>query len=338
MKDILISVVVPVYGVENRIRKFAKSLFSQTMTKGVEFIFVDDASKDNSISELMSELDNYPNVSHSIHVIKHEFNRGLPSARNTGLSAAHGEYVINFDSDDYLERDILERLYLKAKAENLDIVWSDWIEEREDGNSVKVTEPSYSNPEDALRAMLIGPMRYNVWNKLIRRDILINNHVSFPDGYPMGEDMTIMIIMASAQRVGKVDGYLYHYMRYSGGSITSAYSERNMLQLKYNVERVNEYLVKRFGERYDLDIAYMKLGIKSVYLVSGISWKYFKTWRTLFPEANIYAGKNSRAAKRISILEWCAARNMYPVIWLFNLFVVLGYNGIKRKLAGRQSR
>lgn len=154
----------------------------------------------------------------------------------------------------------------------------------------------------------------------------------------MGEDMTMMMVMACAGKVGKVDGYLYHYIRYRGGSITSGYSEKHLRQLEHNVGRVSEFLAMRFGNKYERDIAYMKLGIKSVFLVSGTSRRFFRAWRELFPEANRYAGQNPRAIKRIAMLEKCAAKNFYPAVWLFNLLVVNGYNGLRRRLTGNRRK
>ena len=82
-----ISVIVPVYGVEKYITGCAESLFNQTMTNSVEFIFVNDATKDNSIGVLRDVISQYPRLESRIRIISHNENKGLPSARNTGLAA-----------------------------------------------------------------------------------------------------------------------------------------------------------------------------------------------------------------------------------------------------------
>lgn len=67
-------------------------------------------------------------------------------------------------------------------------------------------QPAYDTPLEALKAMLSGVMKYNVWNKLVRRSIYVENKIDFPAGYGMGEDMTIMLLFAYAERIS----YLPH--------------------------------------------------------------------------------------------------------------------------------
>ncbi len=326
--SIKISVIVPIYGVEKYIGKFIHSLMAQTLTEGVEFIFVNDATKDGSMEILHNTLANYPAITKQVKIINHEVNRGLPAARNSGLSVAKGEYVINFDSDDYLEPYILEALYNEAIKENLDIVWCDWnIVIR--NTRVFNKEPDYSNPEEALKGMLIGPMHYNVWNKLIRRSLFTDNNVLFPEGYSMGEDMTVIMVMACAKRVGKVDGALYNYVKYNNRTITADYTEYHIKSLRHNVGRVCEFINSSFQGKYNKELACMKLGVKSVFLVSGFKPRLFKVWKNVFNEANQYIGQNPRTLSRIVMLERLAARNMFFLVGLYNILIVNIYNKLR---------
>lgn len=111
----LVSVIVPVYGVEQFVEQCARSLFNQSLAE-VEFIYVDDASPDKSIEKVKKVLKEFPNRETQVKIIHHDVNKGLPAARNTGLSVATGEYVFHCDSDDYVESQMLERLYRKAKS------------------------------------------------------------------------------------------------------------------------------------------------------------------------------------------------------------------------------
>lgn len=101
--------------------------FEQTLSS-IEFIFVNDYSPDNSVSILQSVLNQYPNRSPHTKIVHHEYNRGLAAARNTGRSIAQGEYIIDCDSDDWVERNMYELMYQKAKKTNADIVICDWNE------------------------------------------------------------------------------------------------------------------------------------------------------------------------------------------------------------------
>lgn len=125
-EKVKVSVIVPIYKVEPFIKRCANSLFEQTL-QNVEYIFVDDATPDNSIHLLKEVVAFYPNRNEQIHIIHHKVNKGLPAARNTGLEMVSGEYIFHCDSDDYVEPDMLEKLYQKAEETNADMVWCDWF-------------------------------------------------------------------------------------------------------------------------------------------------------------------------------------------------------------------
>ena len=94
-----VSIIVPIYGVEHFIERCARSLFEQTLD-GIEFIFVNDSTPDNSISILLRVLEDYPNRQNQVRIVQHEVNKGLPFARQTGIRLAKGEYIAHCDSDD----------------------------------------------------------------------------------------------------------------------------------------------------------------------------------------------------------------------------------------------
>lgn len=108
-----VSVIIPIYKVEPFVARCAQSLMEQTLTD-VEYIFVDDASPDNSIAVLRKVITKYPERSNYVKVLTHTENKGLPAARNTGLAVAQGEYIFHCDSDDFVEPDMLEQLYRKS--------------------------------------------------------------------------------------------------------------------------------------------------------------------------------------------------------------------------------
>ena len=107
-----VSVIVPIYNVEKYFERCICSLFQQTLVD-VEFIFIDDASCDDSINILYKYIKSFP--SKRVTIVKHKSNQGLAAARNSGLNVAIGEYIFNCDSDDWLENNALEELYNIAK-------------------------------------------------------------------------------------------------------------------------------------------------------------------------------------------------------------------------------
>ena len=122
MKQPKVSIIVPVYNVEKYLDRCMQSLLGQTL-KELEIILVDDGSPDNS----PTLCDNYESASDNLHwpIIKviHKINEGLGFARNSGLEIATGEYIAFLDSDDFVDVNMYEQLYLKAKAKDIDVVY-----------------------------------------------------------------------------------------------------------------------------------------------------------------------------------------------------------------------
>lgn len=110
-----VTVVVPVYNVERYLKRCIESLKNQTL-KEIEIVLINDGSKDKS-GEICNE---YASKYENIKVI-HQLNRGLSGARNTGIKVAQGEYIGFVDSDDYVEKDMFERLYNQAKEYSCEI-------------------------------------------------------------------------------------------------------------------------------------------------------------------------------------------------------------------------
>lgn len=167
----------------------------------VEFIFVDDASPDDSVAKLEGVLARYP--SRRCSILHHEANSGLPSSRRTGMGAATGEYVYNCDSDDWVEPDMLESMYRAAQENDADFVYCDFYLSFE-SNERYMHNPKYDSPDVMLReGFLRGATKYNVWNKLIRRSLY--DGIEFPvEHFKGGEDMIMIEILAKARSVAYV--------------------------------------------------------------------------------------------------------------------------------------
>ncbi len=317
----LITVIIPVYGVEKFIEKGAEALMGQTMRDGVEFIFVNDATKDRSIELLRQVIARHSEREGQVRIIEHEQNQGLPAARNTGLAAARGEYIYHCDSDDFVEPDALEKMLACARAQDADIVWTDWwlsFSEKER----YMHQPSYSTPIEALRGMLSGEMKYNVWNKLCRRS-LYGEDIRFPAGHGMGEDMTMMMLFARAGRVAHLPEALYHYVKLNTGAFSMTKKPSHLVDLKYNVARTEEFMRRELGNAVDDEIAFMKLEAKWPMLLSDADGR--RAWRELWPEANAYIGRNRHWSTRTRWVQLAAARGLMfiPALygWLINKVV-----------------
>lgn len=321
-----VSVIVPVYGVERFIVRCVRSLMNQTLDD-VEFIFVDDATPDESIRMLQHTLDEYPQRNGQVKVIHHEKNQGLPAARNTGLSHATGEYIFHCDSDDYLDADALEVLYETARMQGADIVWCDWFLTFE-RNERYMRQPCFHTSMEALAAMLGGGMKYNVWNKLVRRSLYTDNKIDFPSGYGMGEDMTMILLFACAAKVAYVPRAFYHYVKTNANSFCQTYSVQHLRELRHNVQRTVSFLEQNLPGVLDRELSFMKLAAKYPFLISDGSNGKYRIWESWYPEANRYVMQNKYVSFRSRLLQWCAWKKQWWLVWCHYQLVIRFMYGI----------
>lgn len=317
MEENKVSVIIPIYKVEKFIERCVRSLMEQTLQE-VEYIFVDDATPDKSIEILEGCLALYPN--RKTVILNHTQNQGLPAARNTGLQVATGKYIFHCDSDDYVEHDMLEKLYQQAEETDADIVWCDWFLTFAE-NERYMKQPSFETPMEALKAMLSGGMKYNVWNKLVRRSLYTDNDIQFPADYGMGEDMTMMMLFAHAQKVAYVPQAFYHYVKLNTGAFSQTYSERHLVELKHNVQRICDYMQRILGNKVEKELAFFKLDAKFPFLITNDSQKY-KLWKEWYPEVNSYILQNKNVSLRSRCLQWMAWKGQF---WAVRLHYFLLY-------------
>lgn len=285
MNDPKISVIVLVYKVENYIERCARSLFEQTQ-QHVEFIFVNDCTPDCSIEILQDVMEKYPERKSYIRIIQHKENRGSGVARNTGLEAAKGEYIIYCDSDDWVEPDMYEKLYNKACEENADIVMCDYYEEVLNGKCVRCSQ----NPQDrdVIESILIGKLHSSACGALIRKSLYDDNHIRFPDGISMWEDLcTSVRLHFYARKVAYVNKPLHHYM-FNATSLTHRNSIRNVKDRVYVALSIQDFLcARKVSDKYESSIACMMLNAKMCFLLDA-SLQDFNRWRSTIPKANRY--------------------------------------------------
>lgn len=312
---IRVSVIIPIYKVEAFIERCATTLMEQTLRE-MEYIFVDDATPDRSIQILEEVVARYHERKEQVRIVHHEENKGLPAARNTGLSLATGEYIFHCDSDDYVEPTMLEDLYHAAKKQEADIVWCDWYLTFAE-NERYMKQPCFSTPIEALKAMLSGGMKFNVWNKLVRRTLYTDNNIEFPAGYGMGEDMTMMMLFAHASKVAYVPKAYYHYIKTNTYAFSQTYSDKHLQDLKYNVQRIVDYMQGLYGNNLEKELSFLKLDVKFPFLIAN----NFKRWKEWYPEANRYILQNKYISSRSRYIQWLAGKKQFGLVWIYNLLL-----------------
>lgn len=208
-----VSVIIPVYNVENYLRKCLNSLVNQTL-KDIEIIVVNDGTLDNSQEIIDEYVKKYPKKVVSII----QENGGQGAARNTGLLHAKGEYIGYVDSDDYVEENMYEELYKKAKEEDSDIVIC--------GNNVVKENYEFLSKEDVDKEFLLGKMA--VWNKIYKKNIIVDNKIQFRSKVWYEDLDFTMKVYFSSKKISYVDKPLYNYLLREGSTMNNNNIKRNL--------------------------------------------------------------------------------------------------------------
>ncbi len=269
--DELISVIVPIYRVENYIRKCIDSIIGQTYT-ALEIILVDDGSPDNC----GIICDEYAESDSRIRVI-HKENGGLSSARNTALDVIRGDWIICIDSDDYVHPDMIKRLYNAAINSNSDIsICSHYIEK---GDKLLITErveddiKIWDKHTALYRLVEDREVKNYAWGKLYKAELF--DGVRYPEGRNYEDVATTYYLFDKAQKIIKIPDYLYYYLiREDGISFndsTAAWHKGCHATCLGQEERAAYFLQRGYTDLYELAMAkllpYLYSDIRSGYKV-----------------------------------------------------------------------
>lgn len=204
-KEPKISVIVPIYKAEKYLHKCVDSLLAQTFTD-FEILLIDDGSPDKS-GEI---CDDYALKDNRIRVF-HKENGGVSSARQCGLDNARGEYTIHADPDDWVEANMLEELYAKAKEEDADMVICDFYFNSKTSQKYCLQSPS-SLDHNTVMNELFQHLHGSTWNKLIRKSSYQNYNIRFDYSLSFCEDLFFNIqLLSNNITISYVNRAFYHY-------------------------------------------------------------------------------------------------------------------------------
>ena len=240
-----VSVIVPFYNVEGYIEKCLETLVNQTL-EDIEIILVNDGSKDRSIEIVNKFLEAYPE---KLVYLKKE-NGGLSDARNYAIPYAKGEYIAFLDSDDYVEKDMYQKMYELAKKENSDMVECDFYWEYPD-KLKKDVGVIYNGKKEMLEKV-----RVVAWNKLIRREILEKTEVKFPKGYRYEDVEFTYKLVPFIEKVSFLKKPCVHYIQREG-SISNSQNERTKEIFDVLDHVIDYYKEKGIYETYQEEIEYI---------------------------------------------------------------------------------
>jgi glycosyltransferase involved in cell wall biosynthesis len=311
-----VSVILTIYNREKYIEKCVRSLLEQTLDD-IELVVVDDASTDSSLTILNKVLEEYPDRKSQVNLICLEKNAGRAVARQTGIDHVRGEYVIHVDSDDWVDCDMLELLYSKAKETDADIVGCNVSHEY--STKQCIFKQSYSGDvEEDIRRLLNGKLFPSLCTSLTRTSIIRENGIAFPQGLDTGEDLLFNLhLYLHAQKVVGIDNPSYHY-RHTEDSGSFQHTEKSINSV-IEVARRIEALMRETGnyEKYEQEILFRKFSMKCALVTDFKNDAYNKEWLNLFPETHSYIWKYKQFSWKRRVELWLASHNMFTLARCF---------------------
>lgn len=228
----MLTLVVPIYNMEKYLARCVDSLLGQTC-RDFEIILVDDGSTDSSGTLCDSYGARYPEL---VRVI-HKPNGGLSSARNAGIDAARGEWIVFPDPDDWAEPDYVEAFLHYQRQFQAQLVCLGHYVDTDDVSEAKGPDlaPYLIEDKECQRSILLGPSFQGFsWNKIYRLDIIRANGLRFPEGMGTTEDVYFTYrYLAHCDRIVHAPGKrVYHYFQRNNSSTRSGYSPQKLGTLR----------------------------------------------------------------------------------------------------------
>lgn len=226
-----VSVIVPIYNVEQYLRRAIDSLLAQTL-KEIEIILVDDGSPDNCSKIIDEYAEQYKNI-----IAIHKKNGGPSDTRNYGLEIAKGKYVGFIDADDYSSPEMFKQMYQQIEK-GFDLAICNYKEIFVGGykREVFVDLPEHGNRSIIADSIINGSLGGYVWNKLFKNSIINEHKIRFPLETPLGEDTVFCCEYISAMHsFSVVNKCLYHYIR-NDSSICAKYHKQQFEYYRFGNE------------------------------------------------------------------------------------------------------
>ena len=310
-----ISIIVPVYKAEAYLHRCVDSLLAQTFCD-FEILLIDDGSPDKS----GDICDQYSQQDDRIRVF-HKENGGVSSARQLGIEQAKGEYSIHCDPDDWVEPNMLEDLYKKAKATDADIVICDYLTENKRQSNYITQHIKVEQARYVLFQLLEGTLHGSCWNKLIRHSCYRQYNISFPSNIIRWEDLFVNCELLSHNiSVAYLNKAFYHYDLSTNPN--SIVRKVTMQGLQSQIE-FNKHFEQRFADDKEL---LHTLSLKKIATIQLAFYSRLLTpaaYKNLYPEVHSTMKQTYRRLNVLSHIGWCStlglekyqlARTLFPLL------------------------
>lgn len=287
----LVSVVVPVYNIEDYVENCIKSILKQTYNK-MEILLIDDGSTDRS-GEI---CDRFQRSDKRIKVF-HHVNAGLSEARNLGIRMARGEFIVLIDGDDFVDEKYVELMHSEMIRTRADVVVCGYDNER--------PAKQILSGEDATIKLLTlqGNLDVVAWNKMYRKKLFEDYDIWYPKGLKHEDAMTTYKLFSKAKKVAYLDVSLYHYVVRSS-SIMGQAKVIDQLNMRERAARESVEYLKGTGKMEraaKIAVLTAKFAYIDAVIARKIQWKYYgEKRRWILEHAGEYEG-NEFLSKKLRI-------------------------------------
>lgn len=282
---IKVSILVPFYKVENYVGRCVESLFTQTYTN-IEYVFVNDCTPDKSMEVINDYIQKY-GVQDKCKMIVHEKNQGISASRNDCLDNMTGDYFLFIDSDDYIDKNMVELLVEAALKENADISGCGYIEEYAD-HSLNHPQKYTNDHDEMMRAITLLTIKGVMWKLLVRSTIVTEHRdeVRFiPDRNMVDDYLFCCQIFYYAQRFAGVDKCMYHWIQYNPNN----YTHTTIFAVESQaaaIRKVEEFYREKGVLEVVKDALLQRKFVSKLPLILDRNCLDVRRWRNLFPESN----------------------------------------------------
>lgn len=323
-KDPLISLIIPVYNVEEFLDRCLESAINQTY-ENIEIILVDDGSPD-SCPKL---CDNWSKKDKRIIVV-HKLNGGLSDARNAGIKIAKGEYLTFIDSDDYIDKSYVKELYDAIKIDDCDLSISGIVVKYSNRTVINkyTNEKEILTPKETLKKILYDEgIDISATAKLYKKELFKN--IQFPKGRLYEDAATTYKLIYASKKIANNNVPTYFYMIRNNSIAQSTFNKKKMDLIKSTEEMTNFIREKYPDLSSACDRRLMYAYLSTVSQLASVKKEYKKEEKTLIE----YINNNSKKALKD---KKCPMRDKFAIITLgFGFkFYKLVWN-LYRRVTGR---
>lgn len=316
----MVSIIVPVFNVENYLDECLDSILNQTY-KDIEIIAINDGSTDNSLHILNTYKDKFS----SMKILNQE-NKGQAQARNAGLEYATGDFILFIDSDDLLDKFMIEKLVNRMNESNADIVMCSYYEYYEEKNR-KLIERNYKiDDKKALTSNEVVDMILNyqiegqLWNKLFRRDQLKDNNFYLENCRYIEDIYPVFRMIVNSNRIAFVNEPLYFYRQRNTSTMKSK-SKKLFEDYHYAMNLIIEYIDKEKIDVNKNSLKVFKATVLSRFIAMYTDCVDHKVYKTFY--SSKFADLNIKYLDFILLRNLSNRDKVRIILWKIRLFYLI---------------